>query len=480
MYTFLLMPLLVVFCLFTTSTQGQPGTVRSLEPCVCPVQVDSSFRTRCAYLIVPENRRKNNGKTIKLPFIIVASKNPGKKKDPLLFTSGGPGNSSLGWAKGVPRQSIISDRDCIAFEQRGTRYAVPNLWSDELSDAIKESYRKNLNKDSMTVVGAKRYRKALEAKGIDLAGYNTDETVSDIHDLLATLKLDSVNLTGGSYSGGLMLAVLQRDPSRIRSLVLDSPLPTFVPIDEEEAANFNEALEVLFRRVETDSTDKARYGHLKERFRHYFTAIEGKPFTIPYVEPGTIDTLRIHYTRNDLWDIIQHHFYPPQLHELPYIITELMQGHHYSYVKPHLDRLFRGGNGPSGMRISVYCADQTAYHSEKTVHQLYDVYPHMRGYHINDVHQVICDCWPVPPIRPETKRPFYSTKPTLLAAGELDNACRPLYIDMIHHYLPNSQRLLFKNRSHGVGGPDMNRFVRQFLNNPYQKLVSDKPEIVSY
>jgi len=460
--------------------QGQPGVVRALEPCACQVNVDSSFRTRCAYLIVPENRRKKNGKTIKLPFIVVESKNPNKKKDPLLYTAGGPGGSSLGWARGVPQRLVINDRDCIAFEQRGTRYAVPNLWSNELSDAIKESYRKNLNKDSMVVVGVKRYKKALEAKGIDLSGYNTDETVSDIHDLLATLTLDSVNLSGGSYSGGLMLAVLQRDPTRIRSVVLDSPLPTFVPIDEDEPANFNEALQRLFKRVESDSTDKKRYGSLSERFRHYFTSIGNKTFTIPYVEKGTTDTLRLQYTRNDLWTIIQNNFYPPQLQQLPYILTDLMAGNHYNYVKPYLDQLFSQGNGPSGMRISVYCADQTAYHSEKVAHQLYDAYPHMRGYHINDVYQAMCDCWQVPPIKPETKQPFYSTKPALLAAGELDNACRPLYIDMIHHYMPNSQRLLFKNRSHGVGGPDMNRFTREFLNNPHRKLESATPEIIVY
>lgn len=469
---------LVFFWLSVRAAQSQPGVVRTLEPCACPVQVDSSFGTRCAYMIVPENRKKNNGKTIRLPFIIVESKNPNKKKDPLLFTSGGPGNSSLGWARGVPQRFVIGERDCIAFEQRGTRYAVPNLWSDELSDAIKESYRKNLNKDSMVVVGVKRYKKALEAKGIDLSGYNTDQTVSDIHDLLATLKLDSVNLSGGSYSGGLMLAVLQKDPSHIRSLILDSPLPTFVPIDEDESANFNEALNVLFRHVETDSTDKVRYGNIREKFRHYFTSIGGKTFTIPYVEKGTTDTLRIQYTRNDLWDIIQNNFYPPQLQQLPYLLTELMKGNHQSYVKPHLDGLFSRGNGPSGMRISVYCADQTAYHSEAVAHQLYKAYPHMKGYHINDVHQAMCDCWRVPPVKPETKQPFYSTKPALLADGEMDNACRPLYMDMIHHYMPNSQRLLFLNRTHGVGGPDMNRFTQEFLDNPYQKLKSDKTDII--
>ncbi len=211
----------VVIVCISTNAHGQRGMVRTIELCDCPVKVDSSFHTRCAYLVVPENRKKNNGKTIKLPFIIVESKNTGKRKDPLLFTAGGPGGSSLGWAREAARHSFINNRDCIAFEQRGTRYAIPNLWSNELSDAIKESYRKNLNKDSMIIEGTIRYKKALEAKGIDLSGYNTDETVADIDDLLITLHIDSVNLLGGSYSGGLMLAVLQKDPSRVRSLILD-------------------------------------------------------------------------------------------------------------------------------------------------------------------------------------------------------------------------------------------------------------------
>ena len=455
---------------------AQIGVVRKLEACACPVPVDSSFRTRCAYLIVPENRKKNNGKTIKVPFILVESKNPNKQKDPLLFTSGGPGGSSLGWATGIPRRSPINNRDCIAFEQRGTQFAVPNLWSNELSYAIRESYRKNLNKDSMAVVGVKRYKRALEAKGIDIAGYNTDETVSDIHDLLATLQIDSVNLFGISYSGGLMQAVLQRDPTRIRSLILDSPLPNFVPIDEDEPANFAEALTILFRHVEKDSTDKARYDNLKARFEQYFTSIGGKTFSIPYLEKGTTDTVRIQYTRNELLDILVN----TPMNHLPYVITELIKENHYTYIKQKLDGIFANGNGPSGMRLSVYCADQTVYHSEKVSQQLYDAYPYMKAYHINDVYRELCDCWKVPPIKPETKQPFYSGKPALLADGELDNACRPLYIDRIHHYMPNSQRLLFKNRSHGVGGDDFNRFMHQFLEKPYQKLTSDKPEIVVY
>ncbi|MEO6722131.1 MAG: alpha/beta fold hydrolase [Ferruginibacter sp.] len=454
--------------------------VPRIEPCDCPVKVDTNYTNQCGYLVVPENRKKANGKTVKLPFIIAKSNNANKRPDPLLFTAGGPGGSSLGWITGVGNRGIINDRDCIAFEQRGTQYAIPNLWSDELSIAISESYRKNLNKDSMVIEGVKRYKKALIKKGIDLAGYNTDETVSDIHDLLSVLKIDSVNLLGGSYSGGLMLAVLQKDSSRIRSLILDSPLPTFIPIDEDEPANFNEALSTLFNHCDNDSANKELYGNLKEKFQHYFSSIENKDFYFPYID--STGTLNIQYKRSDLLNIVVNAFYDQsRIKDIPYLITQLIRGNHQPYIKEVLDQILNQGNGPSGMRISVYCADQAAYHDEAIMHQLYGPYPYMKGYHINDVYKEMCDCWQTPPVNKQTKQPFYSTKPVLLADGEIDPACRPLYIDMIHHYMPNSHRLLYINRSHMVlGGAVGNAIIKNFLANPFKKIDPGQKDIIAY
>lgn len=477
--------LLVLFIAVTSFIQNaycqkKPAYIPRIESCDCAVKVDSNYSHQCGYLVVPENRKKANGKLIKLPFIIAKSNNPNKRKDPLLFTAGGPGGSSLGWITGVGNRGIINDRDCIAFEQRGTRYAVPNLWSNELSDAIRESYRKNLPKDSMVIVGVKRYKQALEKKGIDITGYNTDETVADIHDLLQVLQIDSVNLFGGSYSGGLMLAVLQKDPSRIRSLVLDSPLPTFIPIDEDEPANFNEALTILFDRCDKDSANTALYGNLKTKFDHYFSSIENKAFYYPYADSGRV--LNIEYTRSDLLNIVVNAFYDQaHIKDIPYLITQLIQGNHQSYIKEVLDNIFKSSNGPSGMRISVYCADQTAYHEEAILRQVYGPYPYMKGYHINDVYREMCDCWKSPPIQAQTKKPFYSNKPVLLADGEMDPACRPLYIDMIHHYMPNSHRLLYRNRSHMVlGGVIGNTIIRNFLNDPFKKIESNNNDIIAY
>jgi pimeloyl-ACP methyl ester carboxylesterase len=444
-------------------------------------QIDSSFKRHCGYLIVPENRTKTTSKMIKLPFIYLESKNPDKQKSPVLFTSGGPGNSSLGWALGMTKSDLIQDRDCIVIEQRGTKYAVPGLRDFVLDSMIRVSYRKNLDKDSMFNEGVKCYRNRLEARGIDLSGYNSYETVADIHDLLSVLKIDSVNLWGGSYSGGLMMAVLQKDPTKIRSLVLDSPLPMFVPIDEDEPANFNEALEILFKHVAQDSTDQVKYGNLKQRFQQYFNKISGQSFYQNYLERGSSDSLRIRYTKNELLATIVGALYDDsERKNLAYIITEMIAGRHTRYVKDRLDNIFNKNQAPDGMRISVYCADEATYHSPAIIQQLYKVFPYLKDYRINDVYKAVCDCWKVPPVNPVAKSYFYSNVPVWVGDGEMDPGCRPRYMDMIHHYMPNTQRFLFMNRAHGVGGKSMTQMVKAFLNKPYQKVLSPSQNIIAY
>jgi hypothetical protein len=265
-------------------------------------------------------------------------------------------------------------------------------------------------------------------------------------------------------------------------LILDSPLPTFIPIDEDEPANFNEALTILFEHCDKDSANKELYGNLKAKFRDYFNSIESKVFYMPCVKKGSNDTLNVQYTRNDLLNVVVNAFFDQShIKDIPYLITQLIRGNHQPYVKGGLEYLINKNNGPSGMRISVYCADQTAYHDEAILDQVYGPYPYMKGYHINDVYKAMCDCWKVPPINPQTKKPFYSAKPVLLADGEMDPACSPLYIDMIHHYMPNSQRLLYINRSHMVlGGAVGNAIIKKFLDNPFKKIRPDNKDIIAY
>jgi pimeloyl-ACP methyl ester carboxylesterase len=444
-------------------------------------RADSSFKTLCGYLIVPENRNKPSSRMIKLPFIVLKSKNPGKKTDPFLFTTGGPGGSSLSWIHGMQKSTVIESRDCITLEQRGTHFAIPSLRSFELDTAIKESYRKNLNKDSMWMLGVQRYKKKLELKGIDLAGYNTDETANDIIDLLQVLQIDSVNLYGGSYSATAMLGVLHKAPGKVRSLIFDSPLPNFVRIEEDEPMNFIEAISVLSKHCDKDSADQQRYGNLFSKFTGYFNAIADKKFSFPYVIKNSTDTLLIDYTKNELLTYIEETIQnPAAIKEIPFVITEMINGNHAPYIKKKLDDVFNKNIAPNGMRMSVHCADQWPYNNLANIRQTWALYPMLRGYRINDVYKEVCDCWKVPAVAAQSVQPFYSGKPVLMGDGDMDPACRPLYMYMLKHYMPNAQCFLFINRSHGVGGPTFRQMIQSFLDHPFDKLESPDEMIIRY
>jgi pimeloyl-ACP methyl ester carboxylesterase len=466
---------LLVFSLLLTApvvSGAQQNNVPRIEPSDCIYKADSLHKTRCGFLIVPENRQHPQGRTIKLPFIYVESNNPDKSPDPVLYTGGGPGVSSLHPVTSIARRSLMRNRDYIAFEQRGTHFAQPNLECDGEGTAIQEAYLEHRPVDKAVLSSVKQCREKLIKEGINLSAYNTDESAADIEDLRRLLHIGSLNLMGISYSGGLMMAVLQKYPEHIRSLILDSPLPEFVNIDEQELANFNEALTSVL------GTDNSA---LLERFHTYFGGLGGRIFTINYqLKDGK--TVTLDYGRSELLSILHDKVEDYDgIKELPQIISDMIDGRQESYVKAYFDGVFSGSGSISGMRLSVYCSDKMAFEDPAIIKQQETVMPWLTGFHVNDVYGAVCDAWRVKPIDAATKKPYYSNVPVLLGAGGLDDACRPLYNDLIHHYFPNSQRLLFTKRVHGplLNSLEGDLYIGEFLDKPREHLQG-KQDIEAY
>jgi pimeloyl-ACP methyl ester carboxylesterase len=463
------MKILPVFLLLVAPlvSGAQREIVPRIESSDCIYKADDAHKTNCGYLVVPENRHSPQGRVIKLPFIYVESNNSAKSPDPVLFTGGGPGLSSLHPVTSIARRSLLRNRDYIAFEQRGTHFAKPNLECEGSGQAVQQAYLNHRPTDDAALGTVRQCREQLIRQGNDLSAYNTDESAADIEDLRRLLKIDSLNLMGISYSGGLMMTVLKKYPQHIRSLVLDSPLPEFVHIDEEELTNFNEALTAVL-----DSSDP----NLTVRFRSYFGGLGGKVFTIDYrLKDGRV--VALDYGRNELLSVIHAKVEDfDGVKELPQIISDMIGGKQERYIQAYFDGIFDGNINVSGMRLSVYCSDKMAFADPAIVQQQEAIMPWMAGFHVNDVYRDQCLSWPVKAIDATTKKPFYSNVPVLLGAGGFDDGCRPLYNDMIHHYFPNSQRLLFTKRLHG---PLLNSFegdvyIGDFLVKPLDHLKSQK------
>jgi len=468
-----------------SSAQQKAAYTPKIEPCDCAFKADSSLKTRCSYLIVPENRSKPKGKTIKLPFIYVESNNPNKHKDPVLYTAGGPGGSSLRGVRFIHNRAFVKDRDYIAFEQRGTTFAQPCLSCDGMGEAKKQAYRKNLPLDSMILEETKRCRKSLADAGNDLSAYNTIENAADIEDLRRALHIDSINLVGISYSGGLMMTVMRNFPQHIRSVTLDSALPGFVNYEEDALFSINESFNRIFSNCDRDSTNKELYGNLKQRFQQYFTAIGDKVFTLRYLEKGTTDSITIKYRRSELLDFLVDKLQSnAALKDVPYFINQLIAGNQKAYMTSYFDNdIFSAGkSNTTGMRFSMYCSEQINYANQKLIDQQNEIFPYLAGYRFNNVDHPICNCWNVRSIESTAKAPVYSNIPVLLSSGDTDPYCRPFYNDLIHHYMPNSQRLLFTDKTHG---PLLNtkvgdELLATFLNNPAKKVSVDGKMVTTY
>ena len=97
------------------------------------------------YLEVLENRDNPNGNRIKLPIYIFKSRSENPKPDPILYTVGGPGYTSMRASKYMEYYKYLDDRDFILFEQRGTQFAKPSLDCPEWAQAIYESNLPNFD-----------------------------------------------------------------------------------------------------------------------------------------------------------------------------------------------------------------------------------------------------------------------------------------------------------------------------------------------
>ncbi|PZF71930.1 alpha/beta hydrolase [Taibaiella soli] len=445
----------------------------STEPYPALVKAAPGLILKTGYLMVPENRMKPNGRKVKLPFFFVRRPDQDARKNVSLYMTGGPGYSttigidSIGYNSGFLKYGGF-----IAFDQRGTRRTIPNLEADEVYEAIKQSYREGRNKDSLTMLAVKQARDRLLAEGVDLSSYNTEESVEDINDLRLALGLDSLNLVGISYSGGLMLSMAAIHPEGVHLLLLNSPLPAFVTYEEDALSNINEALDQVFANCIADSS--AAYKDLKTRFHSYFTGLGNQRMSMRYLEKKVLDSITVHYGKQELVDAIVNRLNTAQVKSVPMVIAAIIDGHAEPYVREVLDDYFAGNSSVSlAMRYSVYCGGQIAFADKSKMALQEKRFPWLAGYVFNNVSHTICDCWQVRPMQKTLREPVRSGVPALISAGDVDPWCRPGYNRLIKLGMPNAQLLILHDKGHGAGySAGGTNYLDAFMKAPMQPLMA--------
>lgn len=425
------------------------------------------------YLEVPENRRTQNSKTIKVPIYIFKSRSDNPKKDPIIYTVGGPGETTMPSAQYMDYYKYLDDRDFILVEQRGNYYAKPHLDCPEWSQAVYRSDLPDFDEkeyDALFTQAAKACRDRLTKKGIDLDGYNTNEIAADINDLVNILEIEKYNLLTLSYSTKIAQVLMRDYPERIRSVVMDSPLPLESSYDTESVKNLLETLDKLFTDCESDENCNGAFPNLKNRFFNYLIEKNKEPLKVEVKNPTNekVETFYLKgadligvFTSADTEDVTN----------IPFEINKLLKGD-LSTAKEKLSSLFqqpKGGAG-KGMRLSVWCAEEYPFSSQTTIEAETTKYPEVEGLTPDTFEKEICEIWSVQKVPDIENQAVKSNIPVLLISGEYDELTPAKWAKAMMNNLSNSQHLVFKGWKHTPitywSNPCAMQAANDFFNSP--------------
>ena len=476
--------LLTVFLFSRSAAQvpaGKGTDVPRFEKSDCAVPVPKQeTHVVCGYLIVPENRAAKNGRTIRLPIVILKSENPDPKPDPVLKTLGGPGGSSLKMIRGRRASPWLKDRDYIIFEQRGTRYAQPALDCPEVDEANIASAKKQLDRSSSRaaeVAAAQRCYQRLVGSGIDLNAYNSAESAADIADLRRALHLEKINLYGVSYSARLMLDVMRYFPDGIRSVVLESTLPPEVNYDEVGVDAVLRSLDVMFNACRADRDCAAAYPNLENEFYTVVAKLNAQPLTVPSKAQGPEVSVDLQLDGFDFLNWILDYLFsnePSATVDAPYLIHQAFHGNYVAQFKSYAGDKLNGSFYSWGMRYSVWCSEEMPFERMSAIKAQSNKYPRIKGFEVMALPD-ICSVWKVKPAKPVASQPVTSNIPTLVLAAQYDAYTAPDWGRQTAGRMKNSFFFEVPWAGHGpaFSVPCVSGMIAEFIDQPMAAPASD-------
>src|SRR5262245_60955201 len=157
------------------------------------------------------------------------AQSPEKRPDPVDYLAGGPGDIAPLEVNGLITADFIRHRDILVVSQRGTWFSEPALTCAASDDFARELLGLRFYSEATKrahLAATETCHVEFTAAGANLSAYNSTESASDFADLRKVLGIAAWNIYGTSYGSYLAQTLMRDHPEGIRSVVLDSVLPT--------------------------------------------------------------------------------------------------------------------------------------------------------------------------------------------------------------------------------------------------------------
>jgi pimeloyl-ACP methyl ester carboxylesterase len=436
----LLLALLLASAALARAEDISPLPVPRFEPAPCPKLpgAEELANASCGYLVVPEDRSRPAGRTIRLMVAKYPARSPEKRPDPVVYLAGGPGDIAPLEVNGFIAADFIRDRDIVVMSQRGTMFSEPALTCAACDDFSRKLLGLRFYSEATKrahLAATEACHRELAATGADLSVYNSTESAADFADLRKVLGYETWNVYGMSYGSYLAQTLMRDHPEGIRSVVLDSVLPTTYTVPANWS-NTRAGFDNLFQACAAEPACNAAHPHLEKTFTELVNKLEAEPLTTTTRDPVTGKDLKVVLDGGALIDWLRNQNYAvPTLRAAPDRIDGLAAGRPDSIEAITLDRVSRapppGPDVPAlgyGLALGVSCREDYPFATPEDLaaagREAFPDYPLSVtregvggwAYFNEDCREV----WKVP-AAPETMRqPVVSSLPTLLISGSFD------------------------------------------------------------
>jgi pimeloyl-ACP methyl ester carboxylesterase len=416
-------------------------------------------RVDCGVLHLDETRGKRNSRRIQIPVAIVRAKAP-KGLPPVIFLHGGPGGDAVSnvpsYLKRPGAADLIgADQDWIFLDQRGSGLGAPSMDcpGTALTDAGPPT-----SKDAEGIVAClDRFRR----QGVDLSRYNAIEVARDVQDLRRALKLERIDLYGGSYGTRIAAAIQRHAPQGVRAVVQDSPWPPEGDWGAPEMTS--DAIDVILAKCGAQADCARRYPDVKARFAAVVQRFLAGPQTIG----GKT------YTADDLGGFLMDAGYSNAgVRRMPASLAKIAAGD----MSPVDQFMASRDYYFEGQHMAHLCKEEIPFESRRRLAARAAGAPiaQLLVPPLSRLHDV-CARVKVGRAQPSEQQPVRTSIPTLFVAAEIDPGCPPHLTRAAARGYARSQVVIVTNATHGVAfnnrcARDM---VRAFFADPTKPVNRD-------
>lgn len=435
-----------------------------IEPYVFEPASGEKVDAELGRLLVPENRRKPGSRLIELAFVRFksTSKKPGP---PIIYLAGGPGGSGIGAARGSRFPLFMAMRetaDVIALDQRGVGMSKPNLNCQETFDYPPD---KVPSREDVLELFRKQSRACAESfrrQGVDLAGYNTNESADDLEDLRKAVGAPKISLWAISYGTHLALATIRRHERSLDRVILAGVEGLEHTI--KLPSNIQKHLEHLDRLVKADPNLSKEIPSFAGLMKEVLDKVEREPAVVEITDPQTKRKVKTTVNKFVLQILTAFAFGSGEA-VLPAVYYQMSKGDFSFAAQRWVGFITSAQQIGSAMAYMMDCASGVSPERRRRI--ALEAKTALLGDIMDFPQPVVCDAWGSPDLGDGFRAPVRTKVPGLFISGTLDVRTPPGNAEEVRKGFQTSVHLIIDGAVHSdplfLSSPKIKDVMLEFM-----------------